>query len=770
MRLPELKFGMGKTRKQITQFLGLNLSENTREGEMADTLGLTAENYPALSPRGKWAQLTGYDAPTDIFEWDGKLVVIDGGVLYYDGEAIDSVTDGRKQFAVVNTKLCIWPDKTYIDLTNGTYGLLDAQTVTENTPGNVHLTANGITAEIYPKTKSGLNSGHYTMGVRDGLQTIYTYGQDVYALRALWNGTEWSGLSALETDSGVQGAYHDFGALATGDLFIPEKSGRVFHVPGNGVWFEDDYTPPDRADASSPYYAVVTGILGSVGVASSDKYFTYDVYAADAENALWSGVFSVGDVVDVSGVPFGFYTGGEGIKQKIAGIDDETNTVTFQNDIFSTAPDIVLSALTTRAHEAGEIIAIRDRETRSEATYFAARTTAEIPQGALLFTTGSGSTLKLAALTADGEETETGAAEELDYESWQEYIEGETASSYVGAEGTDSISIEITLRREVPDMDYICESGNRLWGVSNAQENKIWNADTETYDTFTSRCIYASALGMPGRFWDFEGVSTDSYQVAVGGEGDFTAIRDFAGGVCCFKEQRLYKVSGSYPAEYYMHEYQIAGVQNGSFRSLAVENEVLYYKGVAGVYAYTGGTPSLISADLGTGALYNAAGGTDGKRYFIGCSDAEGGKHLFSYDLMRGLWLRDSELLPEAFARMGSTMYMLSDGVILYPSDDASGTEWLAEFVPFTETAHIKKGHTKLLLRLDMDAGSALRAEVREDNAPWRLVLVQTATNACTLNIPIRLGRCDRYAVRLSGVGGVKVLSMAREYSEGSEK
>ena len=54
----------------------------------------------------------------------------------------------------------------------------------------------------------------------------------------------------------------------------------------------------------------------------------------------------------------------------------------------------------------------------------------------------------------------------------------------------------------MPDLDFICESENRLWGCSNE-----------------TRTIYASALGDPTNFFSYQGLSTDSYAVAVGSEG-----------------------------------------------------------------------------------------------------------------------------------------------------------------------------------------------------------------------------------------------------------
>ena len=60
---------------------------------------------------------------------------------------------------------------------------------------------------------------------------------------------------------------------------------------------------------------------------------------------------------------------------------------------------------------------------------------------------------------------------------------------------------ELCIERKIPELDYICESENRLWGVSNAKQT-----------------IYASAMGDPTNFFTYEGLATDSYALAVGSE------------------------------------------------------------------------------------------------------------------------------------------------------------------------------------------------------------------------------------------------------------
>ena len=94
----------------------------------------------------------------------------------------------------------------------------------------------------------------------------------------------------------------------------------------------------------------------------------------------------------------------------------------------------------------------------------------------------------------------------------------------------------VTVRRIVPDLDFICESGNRLWGVSNKDKT-----------------IYASALGDPTNFYIYDGVTVGnsmlSYAVPVGTDGDFTAICAYGSNVLCWKEQCLHKVLGTMPRQ-----------------------------------------------------------------------------------------------------------------------------------------------------------------------------------------------------------------------------
>ena len=115
MKLPKVSYNNPAAQRETVAFRGLNLSDQTRDGDLVQAENLSVRRYPFLAPRAgrSWEE---HQSPTAIFEWDGKLILVDGTTLYCGDQAVGTVSEGEKQFAVVNTKLVIWPDMAYLDL------------------------------------------------------------------------------------------------------------------------------------------------------------------------------------------------------------------------------------------------------------------------------------------------------------------------------------------------------------------------------------------------------------------------------------------------------------------------------------------------------------------------------------------------------------------------------------------------------------------------------------------------------------------------------
>lgn len=319
--------------------------------------------------------------------------------------------------------------------------------------------------------------------------------------------------------------------------------------------------------------------------------------------------------------------------------------------------------------------------------------------------------------------------------------------------GTDAGTL--MLERKVPDLTCICECDNRIWG---AEGTTIW----------------ASALGDPKNFYVYDGLATDSYAAAVGTEGEFTACIAYSSTVLFWKEDCVHKILGSYPAQYEIYTYKVPGVQKGAEKSLCIINETLFYKGRAGVYAYTGGTPELLTECFGTRRFTDGVAGTDGERYYISMQTETGAWELYVLDTARGIWLREDNTHATDWAYLDGTLYYLdgATGKVMMTGkdrDEEGRIEWSATLSPFNETVHGRKGYSRLYLRADLEAGAWVKAEVSADGAPFKQVYLGHNDHAKTLQIPILPTRCDTFTVRLSGKGECIIKSFVREFSVGSE-
>lgn len=313
--------------------------------------------------------------------------------------------------------------------------------------------------------------------------------------------------------------------------------------------------------------------------------------------------------------------------------------------------------------------------------------------------------------------------------------------------GTDPGAV--TIRRKVPNLSVICESSNRLWGAE-------------------GNTIYASALGDPTNFFTYDGLDTDSYAVAVASEGDFTGCIGYGSAVLFFKEDRLYKILGSYPSQYTMYDYTVPGVKKGSEKSLRNLNEVIYYHGREGVYRYSGGAPELISENFGLRRFQNASAGAEGDRYYISMQDVTSKEWgLWVYDIQRGLWLQEDGMQAVDFACDGGKLYCAAgDGrvLVLNPDSSEETVEWSAVTCRMDETYLNRKCYSRILLRLEIGEGSWVQAEISHDGGPWQLVYTDHDSRARVREIPIMPRRCDSFRVRLSGEGETVIRSMVREY------
>lgn len=331
-------------------------------------------------------------------------------------------------------------------------------------------------------------------------------------------------------------------------------------------------------------------------------------------------------------------------------------------------------------------------------------------------------------------------------------VSGTTLTFY---ENTFTAGVEasaVTFKREVPDLEGICESNNRVWG-------------------YADNTIYGSALGDPYNFYVYDGLSTDSYAVIVGSEGAFTGVAAYSSHIAFFKEDYIHKLFGSKPSNYQIITSQVAGVQEGCADSLAMLNETLFYKGRNGIYAYAGGIPELVSSAFGLRRYSEAVAETDGERYYISMKSGTVWG-LWVFDVLRNIWLQEDNTHVIAFSVLDGVVHFLDSGdnsLYSINGNVSEEIEWSATFCPFNEVMTERKGYSKLSMRMELEAGAWLKIETNSDGKGWREAYVTHDENARTLYVPFVPTRCDSFEVRLSGVGRCVVRTFFREFQIGSE-
>jgi hypothetical protein len=323
----------------------------------------------------------------------------------------------------------------------------------------------------------------------------------------------------------------------------------------------------------------------------------------------------------------------------------------------------------------------------------------------------------------------------------------------------------VTIRRQAPDMDMICENGNRLWGCSSEKHE-----------------IYGSKLGDPTNWHSYLGISTDSYAATVGSEGAFTGIIAYLGYVHFWKEDRCHRLYGTRPENFQLMELPIRGVKQGCERSLCVVNGILYYVNRDGIMAYDGASPVSVGEALGDERITQAAAGAHGNKMYLSAERADGW-HLYVMDSRRGLWHEEDALEAQAFASTPEGDFMLSEGRIILidggrsvyedaaQAEDEENIPWLAETGDNGQESPNHKWIHRLTLRVKAERGAALNVDIMYDSdGKWRRALTWLPRGKSTETLKIRTARCDHFRIRYSGTGRVLILSAAKVYDEGSER
>lgn len=318
------------------------------------------------------------------------------------------------------------------------------------------------------------------------------------------------------------------------------------------------------------------------------------------------------------------------------------------------------------------------------------------------------------------------------------------------------------VERKTPDMAYICECQNRLWGCSKDGHE-----------------IYASKLGDATNWNCFAGISTDSWAATVGSDGVFTGAFAYMGYPIFFKEESLLKISISAYGAHSYKETVCRGVQDGSSKSLNQLNELLYYKSTDGVCVYDGNFPMTISDALGVGRYSDAISGSINDRYYISMKDENNEWHLFVYDSNNNIWTREDNTHPKFMVRHDEDLFYIGQdnylhsmyGTKLYVTGtDEKNISWYVESGNIGYNLPDRKYLSRLIIRMSLEVGSFAKIYVGYDNFnKWEFAYDISGKGIRSLAIPIRPHRCDHFRLKIVGEGSAKLISLTKEYEEGSD-
>ena len=324
----------------------------------------------------------------------------------------------------------------------------------------------------------------------------------------------------------------------------------------------------------------------------------------------------------------------------------------------------------------------------------------------------------------------------------------------------------VSVKRLMPRMDFVTESENRLWGCRYGLNDKGEMVNE----------IYACKQG-DFRNWNcFMNTATDSYAASVGTDGAFTGAIAHLGYPLFFKENYAHKIFGNYPANYQIQTTACRGVQKGSHKSLAIVNEMLFYKSRTSVCAFDGSLPVEASYSLGNESYSDAVAGANGNKYYICMQDVYGVWHLFVYDTAKNMWHKEDNFHASGFCSWMGELYAIDADtkkirtMLKAVDEPEEKVKWMVETGEIGITSSDMKYISRLTVRMSLDVGTEVRIFAKYDfSDQWEPLYARRSTSLRSFFVPLRPKRCDYMKLRIEGDGGGKIYTITKTIEQGSD-
>ena len=592
--------------------------------------------------------------------------------------------------------------------------------------------------------------------------------------------------SEVEYQQGLNFSSRDFPALSTRQLrrkmWDVKRLHGVYHLNGlltvHGTTLE--YEPDDEDEESVTIIGELTdtekqlaGMGTSVLIWPDKKIFDTATGTLKNVEAEWVGSAAVTfELCDAEGTTYNIPSNGAGTELPESGLTDGRLFLLAKNSSNLYAGSSTLQQYSVSLETWSEILLDYCKITCSGiGTAFAQWDTVTLEGVAQVIRDNLGTDLEedkiIYVQEADSIVVPISGWEKATYH-WAKYVQTANGVQRTTPDGkTETVASaalgSIRLAREAPDMEYLCENDNRVWGCSSSEN-----------------VIYACKLGDPTNWYSYRGIASDSYAVKVGSDGAFTGAASCMGYALFFKENSLHKVYGSKPSDYQVTNLRCRGVAKNAYKSLCVINEVLYYLSPEGVMAWDGSLPASVSAALArdsTARAARAVGGQLDGRYYLYIEDTGDETRLLVYDTERGMWHEESPAGQE-MASTGRQLY-LYDGESMWAVDPSresdvgpsvEGTETSLDFDWVSGDMGLDtpddKYISRVTVRLDAAAESVATISASYDGGGWERVAVKhTGEKWQQVDLPITPRRHDLMRLRIQGKGQITLRSIGYTFA-----
>lgn len=331
---------------------------------------------------------------------------------------------------------------------------------------------------------------------------------------------------------------------------------------------------------------------------------------------------------------------------------------------------------------------------------------------------------------------------------------------------------KITVARKCPDMDFVTEAGNRLWGCKYGHLS----------DGTTVNEIYCCALGDFRNWQQFLGSSTDSWYGGVGSDGKFTGCVTWLGSPVFFKENAIHTVAISPSGAHQITTTNCRGIQDGSSKSACVVGKTVYYKSPVDVCAYEGALPVSVSSQFADDLYTDAVAGSIGSLYYITMKDANNQLVTKCYDSSKGIWHNESSHNALCYARVDTDLYYIdaSTNKLMTVSGSTEGNfDWYFETEDFGYQ-YQAQGYRSYLGQQNYLSRVNLRMSLAEDAEAWIYVMYDgngqwehkghiRGNGVRSFTLPVIPRRCDHMRIKVEGHGDCSIYSLAKILEVGSD-